>query len=147
VADALDGDELAACFALRRASDRLKRVVARHLQVHALSEVQFSVLATLYSASHGRRMGDLAEALVVSKGGLTYQVAQLEDRGLVERVGAEDDDRSVIARLTDVGTAVVEQALPGHLAVVRESFLDLLDDEEVRFLGEVLGRVAVGPPS
>lgn len=95
--DTLDGDELAACFALRGASERLKQVVAAQLRPHRLSEVQFSVLATLHSATLPVRMGDLATWLVVSKGGLTYQVAQLEDRGLVERITAEDDERSVIA--------------------------------------------------
>lgn len=145
--DALERGELAAYFALRRAGDRLQRAVARQLREHALSEVQFSVLATLRAAPDGARMGDLAESLVISKGGMTYQVAQLEARGLVERVGAQGDDRSVIARLTPAGAAAIEAALPGHVALVRESFLDLLDGNEIRVLSDVLGRVAAHPTS
>lgn len=143
--DALGRSELAAYFAMRRAGDRLQRAVARQLREHALSEVQFSVLATLRAAPHGARMGDLAKSLVISKGGLTYQVAHLEARGLVERVGAHDDERSVLARLTPAGTDAIDAVLPGHVAVVRASFLDLLDDEEIRVLGDVLSRVAAHP--
>lgn len=140
--DVLDAGELTAYFALRRAGDRLAQAVSQQLRPYGLSEVQFSVLATLRDATAGRRMTDLASALAVSKSGLTYQIAQLEGRGLVERVGATGDERSVVARLTAAGERVIDEALPEHVALVRAVFLDLLDDEEVRLVGDVLGRVA-----
>lgn len=143
--DALDAGELAAYFALRRAGDRLQRVVGRQLREHSLSEVQFSVLATLLEAPDGRRMSDLADALVVSRSGLTYQVAQLQSRGLVARSSDGADDRSVVASLTKQGRALIEHALPGHVALVRAAFLDLLDAQEIRVVRDALGRVAARP--
>lgn len=144
MADPLDAGELAAYFALRRAGDRLQRLVTRQLRAHELSEVQFSVLATLAAAPGGERMSDLADALIVSRSGLTYQVTQLQQRRLVERSGAEGDDRSVVARLTGAGQALVDAVLPEHVALVRASFLDLVAPDELRVLSEVLTRVAAG---
>jgi DNA-binding MarR family transcriptional regulator len=140
--DELSDAELGAYFALRRTADRLEQVVTRHLKAHDLSEIQFSVLATLHDSSEGVRMTDLADRLVVSKSGLTYQVAQLEARGLVARAGASGDDRSVVARLTVAGAALIEIVLPEHVGIVRESFIAALEPGEVQVLGDALGRTA-----
>lgn len=141
----LDADELAAYFALRRAGDRLRRVVTHQLRAFDLSEVQFSALATLRHTATDMSMGDLAHALAVSRSGLTYQIAQLEARGLAQRAGSERDERSVIVRLTTAGRHVIDRALPHHVALVRESFLDLLDEHELGVVSEALGRVAQAP--
>lgn len=144
MADALDADELAAYFALRHAGDRLQRVVTQQLREFSLTEVQFSVLATLL-AQDGRRMSDLADALVVSRSGLTYQVTQLERRNLVAREDHGADERSVVARLTAEGRRLIGQVLPGHVALVRAEFLDLLDPKERQVVADALGRVAARP--
>jgi DNA-binding MarR family transcriptional regulator len=141
--DVLSDAELAAYFALRTTADRLQQVVTRHLRAHDLSEIQFSVLATLRGTAGGLRMTDLADRLVVSKSGLTYQVAQLEARGLVERGSASGDDRSVVAQLTPAGTALIDVVLPEHVGIVRESFIAALEPGEVQVLGDALGRTAL----
>ena len=142
MSDPLDPAELGAYFALRSAGERLQRAVAGQLREFSLSEVQFCVLATLHHEPVGRRMSELAEALVVSRSGLTYQVAQLEGRDLVARSGDGADERSVIVRLTEQGRQLIERVLPGHVDLVRDSFLDLIDPGETRMLADVLGRVA-----
>ncbi|MQA35106.1 MarR family winged helix-turn-helix transcriptional regulator [Modestobacter roseus] len=138
----LSAGELAAYFALRRAGDRLQRAVTGHLRDLGLTEVQFSVLAQLGESPDGIGMSDLAHRLVVTKSGLTYQAGQLESRGLVNRTADLDDDRAVRLRLTADGAELLARALPAHIALVRELFIDRMTPTQLAVLREALTHVA-----
>jgi DNA-binding MarR family transcriptional regulator len=139
----LNATELAAYFALRSAGDRMQNAVTQQLKEYNLTEVQFSILATLAESPNGQRMSDLARALVVTKSGLTYQAGQLERRDLIARGSSEDDDRAVVVRATPSGLALMARVMPGHIALVRELFIDRLDAQEVAVVRDALARVAV----
>jgi len=141
VSDALEENELGAYLALVAAGDLIQRAVATQLGEHGLSPLQFSVLAHLLDTPGGLRMSELAEVLVVSRSGLTYQITQLEKAGLVERVSSPDDDRGVVAVLTSAGRDQVLRAFPGHVALVRANFLDLLQPGEADDIRVMLERV------
>jgi DNA-binding MarR family transcriptional regulator len=134
VADALSRDELGAYLALVTAGDLMQRAVATQLAEHDLTTLQFSILANLLEAPDGLRMSDLADELVVSRSGLTYQITQLEKAGLVERTAAAADNRGVVAVLTEAGRARVLETFPGHIALVRRNLLDLLGPGEAAAL-------------
>ena len=73
-----------------------------------LSFVQFQILALLgEDRSSPRSMTDLADRLVHSKSGLTYQVDQLEKAGLVTRVASMQDERGVNVTLSAKGASVL----------------------------------------
>lgn len=59
-----------------------------------------------------------ADSTVHSRSGLTYQAGQLEKAGLIRRVPSPDDERSVLAVITDAGRDTFARGLPGHLDVV-----------------------------
>jgi DNA-binding MarR family transcriptional regulator len=139
----LSEDELATYFALRRAADRLERAVTKHLREHDLTETQFAVLASLQAAAAPVGMTQLARQLVVSKSGLTYQAGKLERRGLVTRTASADDDRAVLLGLTADGRSMLDQALPAHVALVRDLFLDRVGPTELAVVRDVLERVAL----
>jgi DNA-binding MarR family transcriptional regulator len=137
----LDEHELGAYFALVAAGDLIQRAVSVQLGEHGLTPLQFSILANLLEAPDGLRMSDLAETLVISRSGLTYQITQLEKAGFVERTTFAGDDRGVVAVLTEAGRARVLETFPGHVGLVRENFLDLLEPGEAEVLRASLGRV------
>ena len=139
---ALSDDELAAYLALRRASDRLTHAVTSQLLGFGLTEVQFTILAQLGAAADGLPMSQLARAITGSKSGLTYQVGKLADRGLVTRVPDSDDERSTRVLLTDDGKALLERALPAHVSLVREVFLDRLGSLDATTLRRALDDIA-----
>lgn len=141
MAQQLDDDELGAYIALVAAGDLMQRSVAEQLAEHDLSSLQFSLLATLLDHPEGVRMGELAERMVVSRSGLTYQIAQLESRGLVTRSASGDDDRGVEVRITEPGRVHVQAAFPGHLELVRGVFLDVVDPEQLAPLRATLEQV------
>jgi len=107
-----------------------------------LSFVQFQILAICgENPSCPRSMTDLADRLVHSKSGLTYQVDRLEQAGLVTRVPSPQDERGVNVTLSPKGAAVLERVLPGHVEVVRDVLVDALDDADRDELTRLLGRV------
>ena len=69
------------------------------------------LLARLGDAPEGsQRMTDLADGVVYSRSGLTYQAQVLEQRGLVTRAPGPDDERSVTVTITDVARVPLRAA-------------------------------------
>ncbi|MFI2611352.1 MarR family winged helix-turn-helix transcriptional regulator [Kitasatospora sp. NPDC018619] len=140
----LDPDEAAAWTGFVTASNLLNRRLERQLKEDSgLSHQQYEILVHLSAApGDSLRMTELADKLVTSKSGLTYQVTQLERAGLVARRSCPSDVRGVIAELTDQGREALRQAAPGHVALVRELLIDVLTREQLAVLAEGLGAVS-----
>src|SRR3954447_10879734 len=102
----------------------------------------FEVLATLDRAPEQRlKMGDLAEALVITRGGLTKLVDRLIKAGLLERTFCETDRRVSYATLMPAGSEMLEEMRPVVIAELRTSFAAKLSDAEADGLRESLERV------
>jgi DNA-binding MarR family transcriptional regulator len=79
-----------------------------------LSYVQFQLLARLGQASEGsHRMTDLADGVVYSRSGLTYQAGLLEKAGLITRSPSLDDERGVTVTITDTPPQAARAGVPG----------------------------------
>lgn len=135
--------QLDAYFSLIEVSSLLRHTVEQQLKdAGELSYVQFQLLARLGDSPTGsHRMTDLADGVVYSRSGLTYQAQVLEQRGLVTRAPSQEDERGITVTLTDEGRAVLAKVFPGHIAVLDDLFLEPLSDDDVAVLGRVLGRV------
>ncbi|MER7245536.1 MarR family transcriptional regulator [Kribbella sp. NPDC000426] len=138
----LDATQLGAYFALIEASSLLKHAVELQLQdAGDLSYVQFQLLATLGDSPTGsRRMTDLADGVVYSRSGLTYQAQTLEKRGLVTRTPSSDDERSTTVTITEEGRAVLAGVFPGHIAVLDDLLFAPLSRSDIETLADILGR-------
>jgi len=107
-----------------------------------LSMSDYHVLVVLSEApEHRLRMGELASRLVFSPSRCTYQITSMIKRGLVRKQSCSDDGRGQEAVLTDAGLAALTAAAPLHLATVRETFIDDLDDAEIAIITRVFGRL------
>jgi len=139
----LEPEQLAAYFALMEVSSLLQHAVEQQLREDGgLSYVQFQILAVLGEAPEARqRMTDIADRLVHSRSGLTYQIAQLAAAGLVTRTPSSDDERSVIVTATAEGQALLGRVLPGHVELVQQLLLAPLTRPDIAALSDVLGRV------
>ena len=139
----LDPTELGAYFSLIEVSSLLRHAIEQQLrEAGDLSYVQFQLLARLGDSADGsQRMTDLADGVVYSRSGLTYQAQTLEQRGLVTRAPAADDERSTIVTITDEGRRVLARVFPGHIALLEGMLLEPLTRTDVESLADVLGRV------
>ncbi|GAA3023340.1 MarR family transcriptional regulator [Streptosporangium longisporum] len=136
----LNEAEMAAWMAYVAATHLLERRVEDQLKADSgLTHAQFEILAKL-SACPGRqlRMTELAHRLIVSKSGLTYQIGQLERKGLVARESCPSDERGVLAVLTEQGMRCLERTAPGHVAVVRAFLIDRLTPEEIEAMRQIM---------
>ena len=102
---------------------------------------RLELLMHLHFKEGRRRMSDLADALLVSRGGATRLVARAEEDGLVRREIPPDDRRATYAVLTDAGVRAAERGYPVYLDVVQRLFQDFVTDEEAEVLVRVWARV------
>jgi len=111
-------------------------------RAHDLPLSSYDVLVQLSAAPGGEmRMSQLADAVLLSRSGLSRLVARLVDQGLVERRECASDGRGANACLTDLGRARLEEARETHRAGVRERFLSRLSDGQQRQLAAAWRRL------
>jgi DNA-binding MarR family transcriptional regulator len=138
---ALDAAQLEAYFALMEAVSLLQYRVQQQLRAEGdLSYVQFQLLARLAAARGQLTMTDLADGVVYSRSGLTYQAGLLEKAGLITRGPSPDDDRATLVTITESGLALLDRVMPGHVQVTR-LLLDPLSDQDVGQLRDIMTRV------
>ncbi|MDX1658381.1 MAG: MarR family transcriptional regulator [Nitriliruptorales bacterium] len=102
----------------------------------------YDVLVQLAEATDERlRMQELADAVLLSKSGLTRLVDRMESEGLVERQACKTDRRGTWAVLTRRGRDRLRDAAPAHLDGVARHFARHLSEAEAATLAEVLERV------
>src|SRR4051794_12770868 len=122
---------------------RLVRRLDEELRAaHGIPLGTFDVLIQLSHAPGRRlRMRDLADAIVLSRSGLTRLVDRLVRDGLVERERCGEDARGAWAVLPPAGAKALKQATPTHLEGVRRLFLSSLDEDEQSRLADVWDRL------
>jgi DNA-binding MarR family transcriptional regulator len=82
-------------------------------------------------------MHELAEAVHLSRSGLTRLVDRLERQGMIERHRGERDPRQVFACITKPGLERLAETTPTHLSGVRRRFLERLSQTQVGQLAVV----------
>ena len=93
-----------------------------------LNLADFEILDTL-ATREGLTQQDLADALLVTKGNVTYHLYRMEERGLVNR---RPEGRKNRLYLTGEGRRLLEEALPEHEALIDERFSGLSVEERVQ---------------
>lgn len=132
----------AAFYGLMQVNTRLLERIGAEVEAktgHPQSWLE--VLVNLKGAGGRMRMSDLADALLLSRGGATRLIARIEESGLVAREIPSEDRRATYAVLTPAGLQAAEAAVPVHLEAVRSTFAQHLDDAEVQTLLRVFVRV------
>jgi len=138
---ALDPRQLGVYFVLTEAVSLLQHQIEQQLRTEGgLSYVQFQLLARLADAPGPLTMTQLADGVVYSRSGLTYQAGLLEKAGLITRGPSPDDERATLVTITDNGRALFDRLLPGHIQVTRLLF-DPLTDDDLHHLGDIMTRV------
>ena len=136
-------EELAAWGGLLRTHARLIRALDAELQAsHDLSLVDYDVLIHLARAPDRMlRMSELADAVVLSRSGLTRRVDRLARDGLLERRTCATDARGALAAITEEGRAALARARPTHLRGVRDLFLRHFSPEELERMAAAWERI------
>jgi DNA-binding MarR family transcriptional regulator len=123
---------------------RLVRVLEAELVAeHPINLGAYDVLVQLAEAPTRRlRMAELADAVLLSRSGVTRLVDRLEVAGMVTRERFDGDGRGVVAVITTKGIDTLRAAARTHLAGVVRHFVDHMDPNELTTFGEMCSRLA-----
>lgn len=125
-----------------RVSQRVMQpALAERLRGLGLNLAEFEILDRL-AAREGLTQQDLADALLVTKGNMTYHLCRMEDRGLVDR---RPEGRKNRLYLTEEGRRLLEESLPEHEALIEERFSGLSVEERAQ-LADLLKKLERSQP-
>ena len=80
--------------------------------------------------AHRTQMYELADAVMVTRSGITRVADRLEEEGLVIRVPSREDRRSVWLTLTEAGHQKLSEVWPDHQESIYLHFGQHLDDQD-----------------
>src|SRR5581483_6651578 len=122
-----------------RAHARIIRALESELLAdQQLSLASYDVLVQLAEAPERRlRMTELADAVLLSRSGVTRLVDRLEREGLVVRAPVAEDGRGVAATLTESGLERLRGASRVHLDGVARYFAARLDASDLAELRRI----------
>lgn len=134
---------------LQWAQNRSLEVMRPLLAKHQLSAAEFDVLATLRNAppAHEMTPSEIQHEVVITSGGLTKVMLQLEARGLVERLQSQKDLRVKPARLTASGKRRIEAAMQAMVNATGAWFRTALSGQEMARLTTLLQALVNAPPA
>lgn len=127
------------CNALRRASRSVTRLYDDELRATGLRTTRYSLLRHLDRVGEVRQR-DLSERTLIDETTLTRNLAPLVKNGWVA-VRAGDDRREKLVRITEAGTAKLEEADPAWRRA-QQRMRSLLPAEAWQNLLSVLPKVA-----
>lgn len=138
-----DRAELESWRSFLRAHAGVTKALERELLAEqGLSLAAYDVLVQLAEApGRRRRMTDLADAVLLSRSGVTRLVDRLERDGLVARHRSPTDGRGVVAALTEQGLQRLREASRVHLDGVVRHFVARLDRGQLATLAAITARL------
>lgn len=122
------------CFPLYACARETIKLYKPYLDELGLTYTQYIAMMVLWE-KQSVTVKELGEALYLDSGTLTPLLKKMEAKGLLSRRRSEQDERSLIVRLTEKGEALKERAIsvPYHMAACVH-----LESEEVRELYRLL---------
>lgn len=108
-----------------------------------LSVGEFDALASLrlQGAPYEQTPSNICQANLVSSGGLTKVLNNLEKRGLISRRQCADDQRSRLVKLTPKGKKLIDESLETVLARHEKQLAEALSEDERQTLNQLLRKL------
>jgi DNA-binding MarR family transcriptional regulator len=127
---------------ISRAAHLLEKAQEKVFASYGLHRGGFDVLAALRRAGSPFCLSPTAlyNSLLISSGAMTHRLDGLAKAGLIERVPAPKDGRSLLVRLTESGLATIDAAISSHL-INEVELVSGLSKQEQRFLQDALRKI------
>ena len=143
----LDQREHDAWRGLLRMHSQITAALGRRLAAESsLSYPDYEVLVALTDQPDARlRPFELADVLGWEQSRLSHHIARMVSRGLVKKVPCEADRRGAFVALTARGRHEIQAAAAGHVAAVRELFIDRLTPTQLDAISRAAVNVLTSP--
>lgn len=127
---------------LLEALTRLNQRFDRSLRAKVgITHSWFEALLRIERSGGHMTMGDLAEQIALTSGGVTRLVDRLIEEDLVERQACATDRRVLYVALTETGRAKLNEAIDVHLVDLEEQLTGRMSEEERSLLVAVMERL------
>jgi DNA-binding MarR family transcriptional regulator len=138
----LQRSQLDAWRSMLRGQALLIEQVERELAAAGLPPLGwYDVLTELDKAGGRLRIHELADAVILSRSGLSRLLDRLETAGLLRREPCEDDRRGAYAAITQEGRDMLDRMWPVYERCLLEHFAPQLDRAAARVLRSTLDGV------
>lgn len=126
------------CFPLYACARNTIKLYKPYLDGLDLTYTQYIVMLVLWEEGSASAK-DIGERLLLDSGTLTPLLKKLESKGLIRRTRSQEDERSLIASLTEKGAALREKALEVPYQMAEQLPLKMEDARELyRLLYQLL---------
>lgn len=138
-------DHMMAWVSLVHAGTYLPARLSNHLEDELGITLAEQDLMNQLSKSGGEiQMRDLADALFLSRAGVTRMVDRLEEAGWLNRVPVSGDRRAMSAQLTPGGRDLLKRSRTVLRRWIGDNFAAHLSEEDTRHLGSALKHLLEG---
>lgn len=121
---------------------RLGKIVDRTLRTECgITSSWFEALIRIERSGGRMTMGELADQVVLTSGGVTRLIDRMEEAGLVLREHCVNDRRVSYATITEAGRAKLAGAVTTHLADLQAHFIGRMTSSELKTVVEVMDRI------
>lgn len=129
-------------FALHRTHESDRQHADAVMARHGLTPAEFDVLATLRRSPPPGELtpSEIQHAMLITSGGLTKVLQQLETRGLITRTISESDRRSKPVHLSPMAVKLIEKAMSELMAVMSTAIKERLSEKEIKDLVRLLNK-------
>lgn len=125
----LDASPMGVIGRISRLARVLDTELTRTFAEHDLDRPSFDVLATLRRNDRPLTPAELMRSSMITSGAVTQRLDRLAARGLVMRTPSPTDGRVVHVSLTAEGLALIDRALPDHVANEHRILAELTGDD------------------
>lgn len=129
-------------FALHRTHEVDRQHADAVIARHDLSPTEFDVLATLRRSPPPGELtpSEIQQAMLITSGGLTKVLQQLETRRLITRSTSEADRRSKPVHLSPAAVKLIEKAMAELMTVMSAAIKEKLSEKEIKDLVRLLNK-------
>ena len=113
------------------------------MEQYNLSPGEFDALASLrkYGPPYELTPSNICQANLLSSGGLTKVLNNLEERGYITRKQNSEDMRSRVVKLTKKGRELIEEALSTVFNRHEKNLANILTEKERQTLDKLLSKI------
>lgn len=138
----LDDDRIHTFGVFLEALTRLNKVFDASLREKVgIGQAWFEALLRLERSGGYMTMGELADQVAITTGGVTRLVDRLTEGGLAERRACESDRRVQYVAITDLGRRRLEEALEVHLDDLERELAGRISEREKAVMVRVMDRL------
>ena len=125
------------CFPIYAVSNMIIRKYKTYLKELDLTYTQYITMMLLWEKI-SLTMGELSQMLFLNSGTLSPVLQRLEEKGFIERLHLEEDERYLVAITTDEGDALREKALKIPEEMAKQFYIE---PEEAKELYRILYKI------